>query len=327
MQKISPFIWFNDSAEEAVNFYLSVFKDGRIIRIARYPDVSPDPAPSSWPPPGSVMTVEFELFGQRYTALNGGPVFPLSPAVSFVVHCVTQEEVDRFWNALTANGGQPVQCGWITDRFGLSWQIVPTILLELLTGDDAAKSARVTRAMLKMIKLDIEALEAAANAGSVTDAQLRSGSHEIVSSRVFAVTRERLFEAFADPAQLCRWWGPKGFTNTFEEFHFHPGGTWRFTMHSPEGADFHNVSEFVEVVRPGRIVFNHLRPVHDFVMTITLEEASGGTALVWRMAFPTLEEAGRIRSFISKANEENFDRLQEILTEPEHQHHQPNIPE
>lgn len=164
MQKINPFIWFNDCAEEAVNFYLSVFKDGRISRIARYPDISPEPAPPSWPLPGSVMTVEFELFGQRYVALNGGPVFPLSPAISFVVNCTTQEEVDRCWGALTANGGTPVPCGWLTDRFGLSWRIVPTVLPELLSGDDAAKASRVTQTMLKMIKLDIATLESAANA-------------------------------------------------------------------------------------------------------------------------------------------------------------------
>lgn len=150
--------------------------------------------------------------------------------------------------------------------------------------------------------------------------------NEIVSTRVFAVPRDRLFEAFADPSQLARWWGPKGFTNTFEEFHFHPGGTWRFTMHSPEGADFHNVSEFAEVFRPRRIVFRHLRPVHDFLMTITFEDASGGTALTWRMAFESADEVKKIGTFISQANEENFDRLQEILSETEHQNHQPDIP-
>jgi predicted 3-demethylubiquinone-9 3-methyltransferase (glyoxalase superfamily)/uncharacterized protein YndB with AHSA1/START domain len=326
MQKIHPFLWFNNNAEEAVNFYLSVFKDGRIIRIARYPDVSPDPAPQSWPPPGSVMTVEFELFGQRYTALNGGPDFQFTPAISLVVNCATQEEVDRYWNALTADGGQPVQGGWLTDRFGVSWQIVPTMLPDLLTGDDAAKAARVTREMLKLIKLDIAALEAAADSEHGMSPHEASKRKEIISTRVLPVSRERLFEAFADPHQLARWWGPKGFTNTFEEFQFHPGGTWRFTMHSPEGAEFHNVSEFTEVVRPERIVFNHLRPVHDFVMTITFEDAPGGTALTWRMAFPTVDEVEELREFISKANEENFDRLQEILSETEHQPHHPDIP-
>ena len=166
MPKIHPFLWFNDNAEEAVNFYLSVFKEGRAAGTARYPDIAPDPAPESWPPPGSVMTVEFELFGQKYVALNGGPVFQFNPAISFVVNCATQEEVDRYWDAFIAGGGTPVQCGWITDRFGVSWQIVPTILTDLMTSDDAAQNARVTRAMLQMVKLDIATLDAAALAAS-----------------------------------------------------------------------------------------------------------------------------------------------------------------
>lgn len=164
MQKISPFLWFNDNAEEAVDFYLSVFREGRIKRIARYPDIAPDPRPRSWPPPGSVMTVEFELFGQNFVALNGGPVFQFNPAISFSVECASQEEVDRYWDAIIAGGGEPVQCGWITDRFGVTWQIVPKVLIDLTTSDDSAQNSRVTRAMLKMVKLDIATLEAAAKA-------------------------------------------------------------------------------------------------------------------------------------------------------------------
>lgn len=164
MQKTSLCLWFNDNAEEAVNFYLSVFKEGHITRAARYPDIAPDPTPPSWPPPGSMMTVEFELFGQTFVALNGGTVFRFSPAISLMVNCATQEEVDRYWDALIAGGSEPVQCGWITDRFGVSWQIVPTVLTDLMTCDDPAKNARVTRAMLQMVKLDIATIEAAANA-------------------------------------------------------------------------------------------------------------------------------------------------------------------
>lgn len=162
MQKISPFLWFNESAEAAVDFYLSVFKDGKILRKARYAEVPAEDRPPC-PPVGTVMTVEFELFGQTYTALNGGPVFTFNEAVSFVVSCDTQEEVDRYWDALTADGGKPVQCGWLQDKFGVSWQIVPTMLTDLLVSGDPAVRSRVTQAMLKMIKLDIDTLQEAAN--------------------------------------------------------------------------------------------------------------------------------------------------------------------
>src|SRR5918996_847279 len=154
MQKITPFLWFDDKAEEAVKFYTSIFKNSRTTNTARYPEGSPGPV-------GSVMTVEFELEGQEYVALNGGPHFKFTEAISFVVNCETQEEVDRFWKKLTA-GGQEVQCGWLKDKYGLSWQIVPTVLGELLSGKDAAKSQRVMQAMLQMVKLDIKRLKQAA---------------------------------------------------------------------------------------------------------------------------------------------------------------------
>lgn len=163
MQKISPFLWFNDNAEEAVDFYLSVFKDGKILRTARYAEVPEEDRPPC-PPVGTVMTIEFELFGHHYTALNGGPVFTFNEAVSFVVSCDTQEEIDGYWDALTADGGKAVQCGWLQDKFGLSWQIVPTVLADLMTSSDPAVCSRVTQAMLKMIKLDIAALQEAAAA-------------------------------------------------------------------------------------------------------------------------------------------------------------------
>ena len=139
----------------------------------------------------------------------------------------------------------------------------------------------------------------------------------VVGARLFAVTRERLFEAFSDPQQLAHWWGPKGFTNTFEEFDLRPGGAWRFTMHAPTGAEYHNVSEFIEVQRPERIVFEHLRPVHRFTMTMIFTEEQGGTRLTWRMQFESAEEVERLGSFLATANEENFDRLQAHLTKPE----------
>jgi predicted 3-demethylubiquinone-9 3-methyltransferase (glyoxalase superfamily) len=156
MQKITSFIWFDTQALEAAKFYVSVFKKGsKIVHVARYPEGSAGPA-------GSVMVVEFQLEGQRFQALNGGPIFKLSPAFSFVVSCKDQKEVDRYWNKLLAGGGKPSQCGWLTDRFGLSWQIVPEILPRSYKGKDAARAGRVMAAMMKMVKLDVAALEAAA---------------------------------------------------------------------------------------------------------------------------------------------------------------------
>ena len=158
MQKITPFLWFNDNAEEAVKFYTSIFKNSKIGKVARYDEAGEKAAGR---PAGSVMTVEFQLEGQQFMALNGGPHFKFTEAISFVVNCKTQAEVDKFWKKLST-GGKEVQCGWLKDKYGLSWQIVPTILGELLSGKDAAKSQRVMQAMLKMVKLDIKKLKQAA---------------------------------------------------------------------------------------------------------------------------------------------------------------------
>jgi len=158
MQKITPFLWFSDNAEEAVRFYVSIFKNSKIGKIARYGEAGEKVAGR---PAGSVMTVEFQLEGEDFVALNGGPMFKFTEAISFVVNCETQEEVDYYWKKLSA-GGKEVQCGWLKDKFGLSWQIVPTILPELLSDKDAAKSQRVMQAMLEMVKLDIKKLKQAA---------------------------------------------------------------------------------------------------------------------------------------------------------------------
>jgi predicted 3-demethylubiquinone-9 3-methyltransferase (glyoxalase superfamily) len=158
MQKITPFLWFNDNAEEAVKFYTSIFKNSKIGKIARYDEAGEK---ASRRPRGSVMTVEFQLEGQEFVALNGGPHFKFTEAISFVVNCETQEEVDYYWEKLSA-GGEEVQCGWLKDKYGLSWQIVPTVLGELLSDKDAAKSQRVMQAMLKMVKLDVKKLKQAA---------------------------------------------------------------------------------------------------------------------------------------------------------------------
>lgn len=154
MQKITPFLWFDDKAEEAMNFYVSIFKHSKVGRVSRYGEAGPGSK-------GSVMSATFELDGQEFFALNGGPVFQFTPAISFFVNCETQAEVDEFWEKLSA-GGETNRCGWLRDKYGVSWQIVPAILGKLLQDPDAAKSTRVMRAMMQMTKLDIRGLEQAA---------------------------------------------------------------------------------------------------------------------------------------------------------------------
>ena len=154
LNRITPFLWFDNQAEQAARFYTSVFENSKVGKVVRYAAGSPGPT-------GSVMTVEFTLDGLEFTALNGGPEFQFTEAVSFVVRCETQKEIDYYWDALLA-GGTPSQCGWLKDQFGLSWQIVPNALLELIGSSDPAKAQRVSQAMLKMVKLDIEGLKKAA---------------------------------------------------------------------------------------------------------------------------------------------------------------------
>jgi predicted 3-demethylubiquinone-9 3-methyltransferase (glyoxalase superfamily) len=161
MQKISPFLWFDNHAEEAANFYVSVFNNSRIGNITRYDEES---GKASGKPVGSVMTVDFQLEGQDFIALNGGPQFKFTEAISFSVDCKTQNEVDELWKKLS-EGGEEGPCGWLKDRYGLSWQIVPTILTEMLKDKDAEKAKRVTHAMLQMKKIDIETLKRAYEEG------------------------------------------------------------------------------------------------------------------------------------------------------------------
>ena len=156
-QKITPFLWFNDNAEEAMNFYTSIFKNSKIGNVARYDE---EGAKAASRPKGSVMTANFFLDGQEFIALNGGPHFKFNEAVSFVVNCETQEELDEFWQKLS-EGGEEGRCGWLKDKFGLSWQIVPAILPQLYQSGDPAKSKKVMQAMLQMNKLDIAKLEEA----------------------------------------------------------------------------------------------------------------------------------------------------------------------
>ncbi|MFG2002523.1 VOC family protein [Spirillospora sp. NPDC048911] len=151
MQKITTYLWFDDQAEEAVNLYTSVFKDSRVVDVQRYGPAGPGPA-------GSVMVMKFVLAGQEFIALNGGPEFKFNESVSLYVDCTSQEEVDELWEKLTADGGQEGPCGWLKDRFGLSWQIIPRTLTDLLADKDPARSERVMKAMFEMKKIDIQAL-------------------------------------------------------------------------------------------------------------------------------------------------------------------------
>lgn len=153
MPKISPFLWFDTQAEEAANFYTSIFKNSKIVKVSRYGEGAPSPK-------GSVMTVAFTLDGQEFTALNGGPLFKFTEAISFVVNCKTQEEVDTYWAKLL-EGGEESRCGWLKDKYGLSWQIVPTALGEMLGDRDPKKARRVMEAMLQMKKIDIAGLKKA----------------------------------------------------------------------------------------------------------------------------------------------------------------------
>jgi predicted 3-demethylubiquinone-9 3-methyltransferase (glyoxalase superfamily) len=153
VQKITPFLWFDDQAEEAMNFYVSIFKNSKVGSITRYGEAGPGPK-------GTVMSATFKLDGQEFFALNGGPLFKFTPAISFFVNCETQQEVDELWDRLSA-GGRKDRCGWLQDKYGLSWQIIPSVLGKLLQDKDAKKSQRVMQAMLQMEKIDIKKLEQA----------------------------------------------------------------------------------------------------------------------------------------------------------------------
>jgi predicted 3-demethylubiquinone-9 3-methyltransferase (glyoxalase superfamily) len=155
-QRITPNLWFDTEAEEAAAFYCSIFRNASIVNVTRYNEAGPGE-------PGTVMTVEWELDGQRFVGINGGPQFAFTPAVSFEVTCEDQDEVDFYWERLLADGGSEVQCGWLTDRFGVSWQVVPEGMAEVLGDDDPERAKRAMEAMLKMVKLDIGALRAAAD--------------------------------------------------------------------------------------------------------------------------------------------------------------------
>lgn len=160
MPRITPNLWFDFNAEEAANFYVSIFPNSKVGKIARYTEVGPGPA-------GAAVTVEWELDGQPFVGINGGPQFPFSEAVSMEIRCKDQAEVDYYWDRLLAGGGRESQCGWLKDRFGFSWQVVPQRLVDLITDEDPEVAKRVTAAMLKMVKLDVAGLEAAVRGDTV----------------------------------------------------------------------------------------------------------------------------------------------------------------
>src|SRR5437870_9560585 len=160
MQKITPFLWFDDQAEEAAKFYTSTFKNSKVGKILRYGEEAARVSESGRPV-GSVLTIEFEIAGQKFVALNGGPQFKFNESVSFVVNCETQDEVDYFWEKLTAGGGQESECGWLKDKFGLLWQITPTVLIDMLNDKDPKKAGQVMKAMMQMQKIEINKLKAA----------------------------------------------------------------------------------------------------------------------------------------------------------------------
>ena len=155
MQKISPFVWFDNNAEEAMNFYLSIFEDSKVVRVAQVPPDGPGPE-------GRLLLATIQLEGQEINLMNGGPGHPLTDAVSLLVHCNEQEEIDYYWNKLLEGGGKEIACGWLKDKYGLHWQITPIVLLELMSDPDRIKAGRVMRAMMNMVKLDIKAIKAAA---------------------------------------------------------------------------------------------------------------------------------------------------------------------
>jgi len=188
MQKITPFLWYDGKAEEAANFYTSIFKNSKVLNVARYGDAGPGPK-------GSVMLVTFELDGQRFMALNGGPEYTFSPAISLFVDCETQAEVDELWEKLSA-GGSEVQCGWLKDKFGVSWQIIPRALMELMGDKDPAKSQRVFKAMLQMTKIDVEGLKRAYRGVKTEGNEIEGDSMSQV--RVLVGTRKGAFILTAD---------------------------------------------------------------------------------------------------------------------------------
>jgi len=304
---MDPFVtclWFDRNGEEAVAFYLSVFPDSRIVETVRYPK-SDHPAHEGRS--GEVMVIRFELRGQPFLALNGGPQFRFTEAVSILIECETQDEIDRYWAALT-EGGEPEaqQCGWLKDRFGLSWQIAPRGIDRLFMRE-APANERVMQAMIPMQKLEMAPLYAAAAYSPDRPSVTRS-------MRTIPFSPEAIFAALTDPERLARWWGPKGFTNDFRTCEVRPGGLWEFDMIGPDGTRYRNETRFLEIDAPRKLIIEHLREVHYFLLTITLTPREGGTGLEWEMDFLDPAECEKVLAYVPVCNEEVFDRLEVELS-------------
>jgi predicted 3-demethylubiquinone-9 3-methyltransferase (glyoxalase superfamily)/uncharacterized protein YndB with AHSA1/START domain len=234
MQKITPFLWFDNQAEEAANFYVSIFKDATLGKITRYGANMPAPE-------GSVMTVSFQLFGQEFTALNAGPVFKFNEAISFVVNCGSQEEVDYYWEKLTADGGEESACGWLKDKFGLSWQIVPDVLPSLMANPDPAKAQKAASALMQMRKIDIEKLKQAA---------LADTAQVIMVEAQVAAPLETAWNAYTAPEDIVLW------NNASDDWHtpraendLREGGRFNYRMEARDGSfgfDFEGVYDRID---------------------------------------------------------------------------------
>ncbi len=301
MNPIVPCLWFDRNAEEAVAFYLSVFPGSRITDVTRYPRTD---HPAHEGREGEVLVINFDLRGQPFMAMNGGPYFTFNEAISLSVECDSQEEIDRYWELL-GEGGDPEaqQCGWVKDRFGLSWQIAPRNVCRLYQSEDPASNERAMKAMMEMKKLDIAVLRAAAAVVPDRPGVLRF-------HRTLPFPPEAVFAAFTDPARLARWWGPKGFTNEFRTCDIEPGGAWNFDMVGPDGTRYNNESRFIAIEPPHRIVVEHLREVHYFLLTVALSPRDYGTYLEWEMDFRDPGEAEKVLAYVPRCNEEVFDRLE-----------------
>lgn len=245
--KIAPCLWFTDEAEEAAAFYMSIFKKSRILNVTRY---GKERHPIKGIQEGQVMTIKFELDEQEFVALNGGSPFKFNEAISFMIHCETQEEIDYYWDRLSEGGDESAQvCGWLKDRYGVSWQVVPSGLSEMLSDQDPARTERVTRAMLQMKKMDLHALQAA-----------YEGTHTypLTVTRVFPVSVHQLWEAWTNSDLVKRWWGPSGFTCPVADLDFREGGSSLVCMRAPRefgGQDFYNTWTYTKIVPQHKIEY------------------------------------------------------------------------
>jgi predicted 3-demethylubiquinone-9 3-methyltransferase (glyoxalase superfamily)/uncharacterized protein YndB with AHSA1/START domain len=318
-QLITPCLWYDDRAEEAANFYCSVFKNSRITQVSRYPDAGQE---IHQRPAGSVMVVAFELDGQPFTALNGGPVFKFDEAVSFQIMCETQDEVDFYWNALTA-GGQERPCGWLKDKFGLSWQVVPSMIPRMMSDPDATKTARVMNAFLQMKKLDIAAIERAYAGHGGMNKPAQYGERTLTLTRVFDAPRELVWRAWTDPKHLAQWFGPRGFTSSVPELDLRVGGALRIVMHGPDGNDYPMKGVFREVVAPERLVFGNIAIDKDGnhllegETTVILEEQGDKTKLTLHAyAKGLVPIAPQMLAGMEAGWSQSLDKLGETLRSP-----------